>query len=105
MDYTHSCVEKKFASGKIQACPYCGRNGLAETTKGRTVYVHKHTIKMVNGKQTNEWEQCPADGAPLRKTVSQRPVGHCTAISWSSRSALSASLQPFCFLPRGKICA
>jgi len=72
MDYTHSRVGKKFASGKIKVCPHCGRNGLAETTKGRPVYVHKHTIKMVKGGQTSQLEQCPGDGLPLRKRSAKR---------------------------------
>ena len=62
-DYTRLPLGTKIDDGEITKCPYCGRNGLADTANGKTFYTHFQEVGFNEmGNPVINWEWCPQGG-------------------------------------------
>jgi hypothetical protein len=59
-DYTLLQIGEKIENGEIQACPHCGKKGLAEEVNGKMFFTHFQAVGFnASGLPEMKWEWCP----------------------------------------------
>jgi hypothetical protein len=61
-DFTHLPLGHAVARGKIEICPYCGKNGVKTKTDDIDFYTHEERIGLNSqGNVEIGWTTCPTD--------------------------------------------